>query len=237
MHDSSSFMTQGRSILVMEEKWIAWSGKCSFFTHRWLQTWQNQCQWLLPTQPQRPGDLMLPELALAPEQVWIDSAKNCRRTRGITAYKLPSRLPPCIPLQGHLCGVLGGEGQAVAPPLARGNHGVRGSSGMGRALGVSTRVCVCTVPPVFTPTYVFLWFPSAADLSLVNGEESCIYFAGNSLGLQPRKVKTYLDEELDKWARMWVRSRAREMLAHASDEHFVLFWDLPWKCFNRRIAC
>ncbi|XP_065527353.1 kynureninase isoform X2 [Lathamus discolor] len=42
------------------------------------------------------------------------------------------------------------------------------------------------------------------DLGLVNGEESCIYFAGNSLGLQPRKVKTYLDEELDKWARIGV---------------------------------
>ncbi|XP_017595757.1 kynureninase isoform X2 [Corvus hawaiiensis] len=42
------------------------------------------------------------------------------------------------------------------------------------------------------------------DLSLVNGEESCIYFVGNSLGLQPRKVKTYLDEELDKWARTGV---------------------------------
>uniref|UniRef100_A0A8C5IE41 Kynureninase n=1 Tax=Junco hyemalis TaxID=40217 RepID=A0A8C5IE41_JUNHY len=39
------------------------------------------------------------------------------------------------------------------------------------------------------------------DLSLVNGEESCVYFIGNSLGLQPRKVRTYLDEELDKWAR------------------------------------
>uniref|UniRef100_A0A8C3TVE1 Kynureninase n=1 Tax=Catharus ustulatus TaxID=91951 RepID=A0A8C3TVE1_CATUS len=39
------------------------------------------------------------------------------------------------------------------------------------------------------------------DPALVNGEESCVYFAGNSLGLQPRKVKTYLDEELDKWAR------------------------------------
>uniref|UniRef100_A0A8C0BHB0 Kynureninase n=1 Tax=Buteo japonicus TaxID=224669 RepID=A0A8C0BHB0_9AVES len=39
------------------------------------------------------------------------------------------------------------------------------------------------------------------DPSLANGEESCVYFAGNSLGLQPRKVKTYLDEELDKWAR------------------------------------
>lgn len=47
----------------------------------------------------------------------------------------------------------------------------------------------------------YLWFPTAADLTLVNGEESCIYFVGNSLGLQPKKVKTYLDEELDKWAR------------------------------------
>ncbi|KAF4788185.1 Kynureninase [Turdus rufiventris] len=43
-----------------------------------------------------------------------------------------------------------------------------------------------------------------SDLALVNGEESCVYFAGNSLGLQPRKVKTYLDEELDKWARTGV---------------------------------
>uniref|UniRef100_A0A803W0G9 Kynureninase n=1 Tax=Ficedula albicollis TaxID=59894 RepID=A0A803W0G9_FICAL len=42
------------------------------------------------------------------------------------------------------------------------------------------------------------------DLALVNGEESCVYFVGNSLGLQPRKVRTYLDEELDKWARTGV---------------------------------
>ncbi|NXT88817.1 KYNU Kynureninase, partial [Anhinga rufa] len=46
------------------------------------------------------------------------------------------------------------------------------------------------------------------DLSLVNGEESCVYFAGNSLGLQPRKVKTYLDEELDKWARTGVHGHS-----------------------------
>ncbi|RMC18837.1 hypothetical protein DUI87_04733 [Hirundo rustica rustica] len=43
-----------------------------------------------------------------------------------------------------------------------------------------------------------------ADLTLVDGEESCVYFIGNSLGLQPRKVKTFLDEELDKWARTGV---------------------------------
>lgn len=73
-------------------------------------------------------------------------------------------------------------------------------------------VCTPAGPPVLCPTpaelpllsptcVLFLWLPSTADLTLVNGEESCVYFAGNSLGLQPRKVKTYLDEELDKWAR------------------------------------
>ncbi|EMP37957.1 Kynureninase [Chelonia mydas] len=42
------------------------------------------------------------------------------------------------------------------------------------------------------------------DSTLVNENESCIYFAGNSLGLQPKKVKAYLDEELDMWARRGV---------------------------------
>ncbi|KAM5280019.1 kynureninase [Ctenodactylus gundi] len=40
------------------------------------------------------------------------------------------------------------------------------------------------------------------DLSLVNKDDNAIYFLGNSLGLQPKLVKTYLEEELDKWARM-----------------------------------
>lgn len=31
-----------------------------------------------------------------------------------------------------------------------------------------------------------------------------IYFAGNSLGLQPRKVKQYIEEELEDWAKMGV---------------------------------
>lgn len=91
------------------------------------------------------------------------------------------------------------EGQDGASLFTRGHPGVRGTSRTGRALGDGTRMCV---PPVLAPTHtLFLWFSSTADLSLANGEESCVYFAGNSLGLQPRKVKTYLDEELDKWAR------------------------------------
>ncbi|XP_036876684.2 kynureninase [Manis javanica] len=40
------------------------------------------------------------------------------------------------------------------------------------------------------------------DLSLVNKDENSIYFLGNSLGLQPKMVKPYLEEELDKWAKM-----------------------------------
>ncbi|XP_060135536.1 kynureninase isoform X2 [Zootoca vivipara] len=42
------------------------------------------------------------------------------------------------------------------------------------------------------------------NLAFVHKNETCIYFAGNSLGLQPKKVKTYLDEELDKWAKLGV---------------------------------
>ncbi|XP_069473490.1 kynureninase [Ambystoma mexicanum] len=42
------------------------------------------------------------------------------------------------------------------------------------------------------------------DSAVANIEDDCVYFCGNSLGLQPKKVKTYLDEELDKWAKMGV---------------------------------
>ncbi|XP_038607389.1 kynureninase [Tachyglossus aculeatus] len=40
------------------------------------------------------------------------------------------------------------------------------------------------------------------DPSLSTAEDKAIYLLGNSLGLQPKKVKAYLEEELDKWARM-----------------------------------
>lgn len=40
------------------------------------------------------------------------------------------------------------------------------------------------------------------DLSLVNEDDNAIYFLGNSLGLQPKMVKIYLEEELDKWAKI-----------------------------------
>uniref|UniRef100_A0A3B3BJH6 Abnormal fluorescence under UV illumination n=3 Tax=Oryzias melastigma TaxID=30732 RepID=A0A3B3BJH6_ORYME len=43
-----------------------------------------------------------------------------------------------------------------------------------------------------------------SDLSLVDGSEECIYLCGNSLGLQPKMARKYLEEELDKWAKIGV---------------------------------
>ena len=40
-------------------------------------------------------------------------------------------------------------------------------------------------------------------IPLVNGKES-IYLCGNSLGLQPKKVREYVNEELDDWASLGV---------------------------------
>src|SRR5919107_6043716 len=35
---------------------------------------------------------------------------------------------------------------------------------------------------------------------------NCIYFTGNSLGLQPKKVKDYIQQELDDWATLAVEA-------------------------------
>lgn len=50
--------------------------------------------------------------------------------------------------------------------------------------------------------HFFSFLSVSVDLSLVSKDENAIYFLGNSLGLQPKMVKTYLEEELDKWAKM-----------------------------------
>ncbi|CAL8289979.1 unnamed protein product [Lota lota] len=43
-----------------------------------------------------------------------------------------------------------------------------------------------------------------SDLSLVDGSQECVYFVGNSLGLQPKSTEKYLKEELKKWAKMGI---------------------------------
>ncbi|XP_017287269.1 kynureninase [Kryptolebias marmoratus] len=45
-----------------------------------------------------------------------------------------------------------------------------------------------------------------SDLAVADGGADCIYLSGNSLGLQPRKARSYLEEELDNWARKGVHS-------------------------------
>ena len=47
-------------------------------------------------------------------------------------------------------------------------------------------------------TLIFL----AVDLTLVDGEEDCLYFCSNSLGLMPRKAEEKLSVEFQKWAEM-----------------------------------
>nr|XP_019957823.1 PREDICTED: kynureninase [Paralichthys olivaceus]XP_019957824.1 PREDICTED: kynureninase [Paralichthys olivaceus] len=66
-----------------------------------------------------------------------------------------------------------------------------------------------------------------SDLSLVDGSNECIYLVGNSLGLQPKMTRKYLEEELDKWAKMgahghtegsrpwaWAENNIEAVMAH-----------------------
>jgi kynureninase len=54
-----------------------------------------------------------------------------------------------------------------------------------------------------------------------NGEEE-IYFAGNSLGLLPKRTRKYIDEELEKWGRLAVK-------AHFAGEN-------PWMPYHELLA-
>ncbi len=43
------------------------------------------------------------------------------------------------------------------------------------------------------------------DLSLINDpSDECIYFCGNSLGLQPKEARINVEKEFEKWAKMYV---------------------------------
>ncbi|KAG7268072.1 hypothetical protein CRUP_014933 [Coryphaenoides rupestris] len=54
-----------------------------------------------------------------------------------------------------------------------------------------------------------------SDLSLVDGSQDCIYLAGNSLGLQPKRTKQYLDEELEKWAKTYKPATMTAVWSHS----------------------
>ena len=53
-------------------------------------------------------------------------------------------------------------------------------------------------------------------------EKETIYFTGNSLGLQPKSAKTYIDEVMNDWAEM------------AVEGHF--FADKPWWDYHERFS-
>ncbi|RZJ57818.1 MAG: kynureninase, partial [Flavobacterium sp.] len=55
----------------------------------------------------------------------------------------------------------------------------------------------------------------------VNGKQ-VIYFTGNSLGLQPKRTKAYVDEVMDDWAKL------------AVEGHF--YADKPWWDYHERFA-
>lgn len=48
---------------------------------------------------------------------------------------------------------------------------------------------------------------------------NCLYFCGNSLGLQPKKVREYLDREIEHWAK------------HGVEGHFK--GEMPWMYYHR----
>ena len=57
----------------------------------------------------------------------------------------------------------------------------------------------------FSKAYkIYSVFLSLVDSSLVDSEVDCLYFCGNSLGLQPKQSGPLVNQELDKWQQMYV---------------------------------
>lgn len=60
------------------------------------------------------------------------------------------------------------------------------------------------------------------DCSLVDEEMDCIYFCGNSLGLQPKEARTLVMQEMSKWQQMGVYGHFHGSLPWWIIEDFVL---------------
>lgn len=56
------------------------------------------------------------------------------------------------------------------------------------------------------PTNRYIFPPTEATAKVRAGTEHCLYFCGNSLGLQPKNVRKYIGEELDKWSEYGVEA-------------------------------
>jgi kynureninase len=82
------------------------------------------------------------------------------------------------------------------------------------------------------------WTCDAIDLSSGLSAEPCIYFCGNSLGLQPRAISEYVQIQLDTWASIGVHGHFRDLedspltqwqllAEHASEQTAPLVGALP----------
>lgn len=155
MHNSSSYVTRSRNILMMEEKWIAWSGKalplCSpsvtdltksvlvAASHTAPEPWGFNTAWThISTRTSIDG------LSLKLQE---DEGNNCLQIAWLS-YSLdrfagspvwcPGRKVRMLHLHLH-----------VGTMVSQGSWSPR----MGRTLGGDT--CVCAVPPVLTPRVSF----------------------------------------------------------------------------------
>ncbi|KAK7091303.1 hypothetical protein V1264_009004 [Littorina saxatilis] len=61
----------------------------------------------------------------------------------------------------------------------------------------------------------------STDVSILDAEEDCVYFCGNSLGLCPRNTKQHMDVELDKWAKLGVQGHLNGVLPWAHCDECV----------------
>ncbi|XP_047468963.1 kynureninase-like [Penaeus chinensis] len=60
-----------------------------------------------------------------------------------------------------------------------------------------------------------------ADPAVAEGDKECIYLCGNSLGLKPVKADRYIQDQLDKWARMGVEMHFEEPLPAAKCDSYL----------------
>lgn len=70
---------------------------------------------------------------------------------------------------------------------------------------------------------------SAKHLTATEGDEECLYFAGNSLGLKPKKADEYVMEQMKKWGHMGVKTHFNGHLAAA-------FCDQPGKVWTAEVV-
>ena len=64
------------------------------------------------------------------------------------------------------------------------------------------KIKILTSNATFLVIKLFIFY-FKVDLSLINDpDQECIYLCGNSLGLQPKTAREYVNRQFDKWEKM-----------------------------------